>query len=78
MRTMIAVHKLRRSEPGAGLTHTGRFDRNGNPVLKKAVRTIHPGEFYQPSSAGELAHLLSLGAVRDLTDAEATALSEEQ
>ena len=78
MKTVIAVHKIGTSDPDAPLVHTGRYDAEGNAILKKQTLSILPGSFFEPRSEQELGHLLELGAVRLPTEAELLMHEKEQ
>lgn len=61
---VIAVHRLRVSDPLAETEFTGRYADDGSPIVRKAGRTIMPGETYTPPTATELDYLLGCGAAR--------------
>lgn len=70
MTLVIALHKIGVDDPDAGVRHSGRYDDEGNAIMRKATRKILPGEFFEPADAATLQHLLNLGAVRHPTDGE--------
>lgn len=61
---IIALHKLRVSDPIAEMEFTGRYADDGSPIVRKAGRTIMPGQEYTPVNATELEYLLGCGAAR--------------
>lgn len=72
---VIAVHRLGVSDPLAETEFTGRYHDDGSPIVRKASRTIMPGETWTPPTATELQQLLDCGAVR-LPDADDVATME--
>lgn len=70
MTLVIAVHKIGVDDPTAGVCHSGRYDENGNAIMRKATRRILPGEFFEPADVATLQYLLDLGAVRHPTPGE--------
>jgi hypothetical protein len=77
MATVITIHKITTSDPNAELIHTGRFDREGNAILKRTAKSIRSGEFFELDDPADLARLLEMGAVRYPTDEE-LALREQR
>lgn len=75
---VIAVHKLRVSDPLAELEFSGRYRDDGSPIVRKAGRNIAPGDTYTPPTAAELEYLLNLGAVRMADSDDFTALEVTQ
>lgn len=69
MTRLIAIHRLGVSVPGAELSHTGQYDENGEPILKKQTASIMPGEPWECDDPQEVRYLLDQGAVR-LADGE--------
>jgi hypothetical protein len=64
MATVIALHRVTMSDPNADMIFTGAYDTAGNPILKKANRSILSGELFEVADPIELARLIEAGAVR--------------
>jgi hypothetical protein len=62
--TLIANHTVVINDPTAGIVNTGRYDDQGNAILRKANITIKPGSFFEFPEGEELESLLQMEAVR--------------
>ncbi|OGN42431.1 MAG: hypothetical protein A2623_09515 [Caulobacterales bacterium RIFCSPHIGHO2_01_FULL_70_19] len=65
MTKLIAIHAIRHNWTGT-MEFTGRFDKNGEPIIRSVATVIKPGELFEvPSDKnGEQERLLELGAAR--------------
>lgn len=66
---VIAIHRLTVSVPGADMIHTGRYNDEGEPILKKPSVAVMPGETWDCDDPAEVRYLLDTGAVK-LADGE--------
>jgi hypothetical protein len=58
--------------PTGEVHFTGRFNADGEPIVKSAPQKFLPGMVVLPTDEAELAHLMSLDALRPLTPDELT------
>lgn len=50
-RSVVALHLIVTSEPGAPMEFAGKFDAKGEPVLQKQTFTIRPGTVFEMDEA---------------------------
>lgn len=81
MAIAVAVHKLAVTDPNVQMTHTGCYDREGNPILRKSRFYVHPGEFFETETyfgADEMSSLLDGGAIRIPDEMELVLYEKQQ
>lgn len=69
MTQLVSIHSIVVGDPNADLVFTGRYSRDGEPVLKKASLDIAPGSFFEIDAA-EAEKLVAGGAARHPTKTE--------
>lgn len=70
MTLVIAVHKISIGDSDEPLTHTGKYDAQGSPIMRRVSHRVKSGEFVKIDDAALLQRLLRMGAVREPTDGE--------
>jgi hypothetical protein len=71
MERHVAIHQLHRN-PRKELVFTGKYDSNGEPIVRAASETVEPGSVFTPADKEERDFLLSVGASRPITETEET------
>jgi hypothetical protein len=46
-RSVVALCKITTSDPGAQMEFTGRYDKQGNPILRKQMYSIPAGTVFE-------------------------------
>jgi hypothetical protein len=65
----VARHKIT-GNPEGKFEFAGRYDADGEPIIKAHRKVTMPGEIYFPPDGKEREYLLSVEAIRPLTDDE--------
>lgn len=60
---VIALAKITVNHPTEEMVHIGGYDKNGDPIVRKACLIIEPGQFFEMADAAERANLLNMGAI---------------
>lgn len=69
MKPVIARHRISRN-PDGKKEFTGKFDNNGEPIIRTLPERFLPGMVLIPTDEDELAYFTDLGAVRTMTEME--------
>ena len=68
-RTTVALIRISRNPEGR-MKFTGKFDANGDPIMRSDGQKLLPGQVFQIDDEAEYRHLLGLDAVRELNEQE--------
>jgi hypothetical protein len=66
MNPHIARHLISRN-PKRQTRFTGKFDKDGEPIVRAITERVRPGSAFIPTDEAELTELLGLNAARPLT-----------
>lgn len=70
-RSVVALHSIVSSEPGAPMEFAGKYDDKGEPILQKQTFTIRPGTVFEMDEADpDFLPFIEQESIRLATDAE--------